>query len=276
MSMLAIQLICIAILSLYLVLRLKDESDKRGFGLRFSLLTLASWIAENTCIHLYEFYSYNPEWLCFIDQVPLLIVLIWPVVIQSATDLFTWQPEIAQRAWWKVAGFVALIVLADASLIEPIAVQAGLWRWYQPGIFHVPVIGIIGWSIFTFVGVAHLRSRISPWLVLLLAPLGVHLGLLALWWGLFRHINHPIPDWACVAFAACVALVVLVRGLMSKAPAPPPRLLLLRAPGALFFFVLLVMYALTNPALSVYAVCFALPWMAFVWKGLRHGVTHSP
>ena len=54
------------------------------------------------------------------------------------------------RSSSRVALLGAAIVLADASLIEPIAVRAGLWRWTEPGLFAVPLVGIVGWAFFAW------------------------------------------------------------------------------------------------------------------------------
>lgn len=140
-----LELACLAIVILYIVVRGLRDPAPRDFGVRLGLLMVASWLAEDTCIRAYGFYAYHPGWSLFVDQVPILIVVIWPVVIHTAWDLARGlaRPE-------RVPLASALIVLADASLIEPIAVNAGLWAWSEPGLFAVPPIGIIGWATFTF------------------------------------------------------------------------------------------------------------------------------
>ena len=68
-----------------------------------------------------------------------------PVVILSALEL----AESLTKT--RTTLLCAAIALADAALIEPVAVRAGLWRWHEPGLFGVPPIGILGWAFFTFV-----------------------------------------------------------------------------------------------------------------------------
>ena len=59
---------------------------------RLALMALAGWLNEESCILLYRFYNYSPEWTISIAHVPLLVVLIWPLVIHSAWDLVRqWQ-----------------------------------------------------------------------------------------------------------------------------------------------------------------------------------------
>jgi hypothetical protein len=262
--MVGLQIGCAAIIALYLVLRLRAEPDRRGFALRFGILVLSSWIAENTCIRLYDFYAYDLEWFAFIDQVPLLIVLIWPVVIHSALDLVRHR---GAGSTASVAFAGALIVLTDASLIEPIAVRAGLWRWFEPGIFEVPPIGILGWSAFSAIALGVLASKRHPIWMVLLAPIGTHAFLLATWWGFFRHVNAPIDadvaSWVALGLAAAVTAWVLRQ---PAARIAPPAAMLLRAPGAAFFFVLLVIHALDDAALTRWAIAFAVPWLVAVGR----------
>jgi hypothetical protein len=260
--MIALQIGCTAIILLYLVLRLRHEPARRTFALRFAVLVLSSWIAENSCIRLYGFYAYDPEWFGFVDQVPILIVLIWPVVIHSALDLVRHR-GVGRPAAVAISG--ALVVLTDAALIEPIAVKAGLWRWFEPGIFEVPPIGILGWSAFSAIAIGVLASRRHILWMLLLAPIGTHLFLLGAWWGLFRHVNGPID--ATTASWVALGAAALVTGWLLRQPATrfaPPSTMLLRAPGAGFFFVLLVIHATDDPSLVRWAVAFAIPWLVAV------------
>ncbi len=269
--MIALQLTCVAIVALYVVTRLvRAPAAERGtFVRRFALLTAASWLAENTVIHAYGFYYYSPRWSLFVDQLPLMIVLIWPVVIDSAAVL---GRRIAGATSRWAAPLAAAIVLADASLIEPIAVRAGLWRWTEPGLFDVPPIGILGWAIFAAAALALFaavdRGRRPAWvdgLVLVVGPAVSHVVLVALWWILFRWINVTVPAWPTVALAwmlfAGIAVVAWRRGVRRRVPIAE---LLVRVPAAGFFFVLLGLYGRELPALVVYALAFAPPYLALL------------
>ena len=123
--MIPIQLTCLAIVLISLSMGLRQAESRTEYLRRYGLLVLAAWVAEDSCIRCYGFYHYAPGWSLFVDQVPLAIVLIWPCVILSAREL----------AGVPLIG--AAIVLTDAGLIEPIAVQAGLWHWTEPGLFGV-------------------------------------------------------------------------------------------------------------------------------------------
>ncbi|MCS6913140.1 MAG: carotenoid biosynthesis protein, partial [Myxococcota bacterium] len=160
-----LQGVCVVILGIYLARRLRTGPGERRVALRrLGLLALASWVGEDSLIRAYGFYHYAAGWALFVDQVPLLIVGIWPVVVDSA---------------WRLAGHlvrgpraVALVggclVLTDAALIEPIAVAAGLWSWSEPGLFGVPPIGMLGWAVFAAGAIALLEQRRMPgWVAVL-------------------------------------------------------------------------------------------------------------
>lgn len=232
----------------------------------FVFLALAGWIGEASCIRAYGFYAYASGWRLWVDVVPLCVVCVWPMVILSALDLA--RALRAERA----AGVCALIVLADAALIEPVAVQAGLWSWSEPGLFEVPPIGVLGWSFFTLCATGWLeRTRDRPWrasALVALAPLGCHLLLLAAWWVALRWVNRPLPDLLGPALALPLAALAAVAAW--RLPRPPGlALLLARAPGALVFFALLGLHGRSRPTLVAYALAFALPYLVLSWRSRR-------
>ncbi|MCC7539480.1 MAG: carotenoid biosynthesis protein [Deltaproteobacteria bacterium] len=268
--MLAIELWAGAIVVLYVVLRARRDPRPPAFLARMALLALAAWAAENSVIRAYDFYTYAPEWSFFVDRVPLLIALIWPVVVHSGIDLA--RRLVGDRPV-PVAFAVAGLVLADASLIEPICVRAGLWWWSEPGLWNVPVIGILGWAVFAglaaFVLTTFEARRASQCLVLLIAPIASHVVLVALWWALFRWIEGAVAELPVVIVAWALSLALAWGASRSSAAARVPLAeLLLRVPGALFFFVLLTTIA--PPALLVlYALSFAAPYLALTVRAAR-------
>ncbi|MDX9999720.1 MAG: carotenoid biosynthesis protein [Polyangia bacterium] len=264
--MLLLETSCLAIIALYLAFRVEVERDRPRLLRRLGLLVLASWMAENSVIHAYHFYQYSPRWSLFVDQVPLLIVLIWPIVILSAWDLVR---ALAGGGGPRAALLTAALVFADAYVMEPIAVASGLWSWNAPGLFGVPPIGVLGWSLFTaacllVIDWVDRRRKNCLWdLLMLLVPLPlVHLSLVALWWAIFRWVSLPIPDLAgvVIAWAGCL----LLASLAARHPATrrvPRRDLLLRVPASGFFFVLLGIHGREQPALVAFALAFALPYL---------------
>lgn len=278
------QIACLLIVATFVAMRARLEARPIALFRRLFLLALAAWIGEDTCIRLYGFYEYSPGWWLFLDKVPLLIILIWPIVLQSARDLATclWSGR-DRPAPRRVALTSFGLVLADASLIEPIAVKSGLWRWTEPGIFTVPPIGILGWAYFAVLAIAVLEdsaSRRKPWMELLIvpiAPVGTHLVLLATWWGLFRWVNVPLPSWPAAVLAWIVGLSLASRAIRTETRRRvPPMLLWLRVPAALFFFVLLGAYGRDDRFLVLYALAFAPPYLSMLSLGATRPDPQSP
>jgi hypothetical protein len=158
---------------------------------------------------------------------------------------------------------VGLIVLADASFIEPIAVHAGLWSWYSAGVFSVPLVGIAGWGLFALLcSVALARKKRRTFAVLLTVPT-LHLLLLASWWSVFRWIEGPLPAWSsvfCAWILSTSAAIFLYLGRNRVPLSDVAR----RLPGAVFFFALLLVRRPTNPDLLAYALAFIPPYVVLM------------
>lgn len=234
----------------------RDPRPLAALG-RYLLLALAAWIGEATCIRVYGFYAYSPAWTLFVGPVPALVALIWPVVILSARDLARALAPGASAT--RLALLTAGVVLADAALIEPVAVRAGLWTWTAPGPFDVPPIGVLGWAFFT-VAAAFALERAG--LLVVLAPLVTHALLLAAWWGALRWVSCPLPVWPVVVAAWLASLPLTWRALV--APRVPAAIVLRRAPGALFFFGLLAARGDADAPLVAFALAFAPPYLALL------------
>jgi hypothetical protein len=223
----------------------------------YLLLAVAAWLGEATCIHAYGFYAYSSAWTLFVGPVPALVALIWPVVILSARDLARALAPGASAT--RVALLTAGVVLADAALIEPVAVRAGLWTWSAPGPFAVPPIGVLGWAFFTVAAALALeRAR----LLVALAPVVTHALLVAAWWGALRWVSGPWPVWPVVAGVWLASLGLTWRALV--APRVPAEVVLRRAPGALFFFGLLAARGDADVPLVAFALAFAPPYLALL------------
>ncbi|MCU1279462.1 MAG: hypothetical protein JWM53_3008 [bacterium] len=253
--MLALELVCAAIVALYAVAR-------REALPQLSLLAVAGFLGEDSVIRAYGFYFYSPRWHLFLDRVPLLIVLIWPVVIHSAWSL---ARRLSPRAAW-VPLVGAGLVLADASLIEPIAVHAKLWTWTEPGLFAVPLIGIVGWAYFAGAAMVCLE-RVRPAAAVVVAPLATHVMLVASWWGLFKWLAQPLRAGPFIVAAWVILGTLALIAARARPGRGVPEFrkdLLLRGPGAAFFFVLLILYARDQPSLCLYAAAFAAPYFALL------------
>jgi hypothetical protein len=272
--MLLLEAICLVIVAVFLGAALARTPDRLGYLRRFAILALGSWLAEESCIRLYGFYSYNPDWFPFLDRVPLPVVLIWPVVILSGGELVRCLLGQDHR-WLPIAS--GALVLTDASLIEPVAVRAGLWAWCEPGFLGVPPIGVLGWAFFAGVCAAVFasndRRRRSPWADLalpLVAPAATHAALLGVWWGAARWARAPIPPWPAAAVAWAASATLLLLAIRSRARRRIPlAAVLTRVPAAGFFFALLALHGRDQPSLVVYALAFAPPYFALIdWRRL--------
>lgn len=261
--MTTLEIICSLVVALWLALRLRAAREPRG-PLLFRMLVIAAgaWITEDSCIHLYGFYGYSREaWSLMVDEVPLLVLLIWPVVVISTTDLL--DALRVPEKWWPLLMFG--LVVADAFFIEPPSVDAGLWTWTQPGPFSIPLIGTLGWGLYAAgIGIVVAR-RWSFAAVLVVAPLVCHAFLLVLWWSAFRWLPLLLSDLALgvVGWAISLAVVVVI---VKKRPAGLRHLVWLRAPAAVFFFSLLAIHGrdADDVGLVVWCLAFAPPWLALL------------
>lgn len=221
-------------------------------------IAVASWIAEVSCIRLYHFYQYDAPWLLFVDVMPALVALIWPFVILSAREVVHALGLVDARGAPHPLAVMAVVVY-DAALVEPIAVRTGLWSWNEPGLWSVPVIGILGWGFFAACASALLDTR-RPSALIVLAPLGTHALLLAGWWGGFRWVlRDPIAPEVAVALSATVAVVagalVWRRGRQAPLATMVPRMA-----AAGLFFVLLLVAGGQDRWLVAYGLAFAVPY----------------
>lgn len=267
----AVELASIAILGLFLAAMIR-------FGLRaapagratpraalgdIGLIAAGAWVAEVSCIRLYGFYQYDAPWLLFVDVMPALVALIWPFVILSAREV------VHALGWRDAAGrphalAVGLLVVYDASLVEPIAVRTGLWSWNEPGLWAVPIIGILGWGYYAASASALLDRR--RWLVPLLAPLLTHGLLLGSWWGALRWVARDAVRPA-VAVGLGVAAALLGAVLVRRRPTRAALVTMVpRMAAAGLFFVLLFVAGGQDVALVAYGLTFALPYvLATAW-----------
>jgi hypothetical protein len=261
---------------LFIFLYATESPRPARFVTRAALVSVSSWIAEESCIRLYRFYAYHPDWNLFVGEVPLLVIIIWPVIISSAMDLvsrFDW----VLRRMSILAG--AALVATDALFIEPLSAAAGLWQWRFPGIFGVPPVGILGWFFFALLTILllendRLQERRLPFSLLLLVfpVIGTHVLLLLAWWGVLRWINFPLPLTAVVGAVWCVSFLMV--GAIHKKQICrriKKRTLLMRLPAALFFFALLTFKAPDSLPLWIYSLAFVPPYVMIMvqqYKGV--------
>jgi hypothetical protein len=236
----------------------------------YGALAVAGWIGEETCVRFYGYYHYAPHWHLRLDQVPVLVPLIWPLVILSARD-------VAASVWPSITHLRPLVVLAivafDASLVEVIAVRAQFWSWTDQGHLGVPIIGILGWGYFALGADLALSGRLLSreptrslrfLLTILVAPLVTHALIQLTWWGFFRWAQRkPLGDaslWGLAGIGAIVlAAVIFAR---RQGGAIPMSIALPRMVAASLFFALLVSTAATDVPLWMHTTAIAIPYFA--------------
>lgn len=272
--------LCVVVIALTLAATARSWADGGGRAwpalLRdYAALAVAGWVGEQTSIALYHHYSYASGWHARVLDVPLLVPLIWPLVILSARD-------VAQTVWPRVERWrplvVGAVVFVDASMVEVLAVSAGLWSWAEPGHLGVPLIGILGWAFFAVSADVVLPSQgrrdavrggagatagpARHLALVVLAPLATH-GLLALsWWGGLRWVlrGELAPGSLYGMAAASIALLWLVLAARRRGHGMPPRVAGPRVIAALLFFALLLTSARDDLALWAHVAAVALPY----------------
>jgi hypothetical protein len=258
------EIACVAIVIVTLVLMARQEPP-RALLASYVSLALAGWVAEESCILLYGFYGYADVWSVKAHLVPLLVPLIWPLVILSARSFVQalWPGD----RWWSHV-LVGAVVAFDASLVEVVAVRAGLWWWAEPGHLDVPVIGMLGWGYFA-VGASVALSLTQRWrypAVLFLGLLSTHVLILATWWGLFRWtLRGDLGSSSTVGIlvigliAAGFILLERRRGRGMPMQVAGPRML-----AAGLFLVLLLTTAAREMPYWWHVIALSIPYLASV------------
>jgi hypothetical protein len=255
------ELACVAIVALTLaaMARLRPW---RALLADYAALAVAGWLGEETCVAWYRFYGYAPAWHGRLDHVPVLIPLIWPLVILSARAV---TDAIAPRAGWWRPLLVGALVVFDASLVEVIAVRAGLWGWAEGGHLGVPLVGILGWGFFAACAdvALGLRAR-ARHLALILAVAVTHLLIVVAWWGCFRWtLRGPLGDASLVGLAAAALLAIAGAWLVRRhGRALSLDIALPRMVAATLFLITLAVVAPREARLWLHAALVAAPYLA--------------
>ena len=246
------QLACIAVLGFAYGWLLWRSPERKRTAILIVVIALAAWAAEETAILRYRFYGYPDTWWVKLDEMPLLVTFIWPMVVLSSRALVdALFPRLGPA---KKAFAVGLAVVIDASLVETIAVAAGLWSWVEGGYLGVPLIGLLGWGSFAAAMVYSLEHpKIPLWLSPLTALAGTHLLLVALWWACFRHVLRGALPTSAV-YVGIGLLLGLAFLLWRRGRKFPLTIAVPRVAATSVFVVLLFLHATTELALHFAAV----------------------
>jgi len=197
--------------------------------------------------------------------VPILVPMIWPLVILSAG-------EVAASLWPRIKRQRPLIVFAivafDASLVEVIAVRAGLWSWAEAGHLGVPLIGILGWGYFAIGAEMALsgeqRGLARAAKIIALGLVFAHGLILLTWWGLFRWIGRGALGTASLGGLVAVGMMVLGAVLQARRAGGkiPMSVALPRMIAAGLFFALLLATAPKDGPLWLHTAVVAIAYLA--------------
>lgn len=261
---------CILTALIYLFRTARTKNRAGVFWGRIFGIMVASWIMEESGIQIFNFYRYHDQWCFRLGNVPLLVVVTWPILICSAHEL-VFQVSLSSKL--SALLWSALIVLSDALFIEPIAVRAGLWSWNYPGIFGVPLVGFAGWFFFAFFCLLFISNRdksdfgVSDLLYMVLIVLATHILLILSWCFVFEHLVFPFNAFIIIIIAWSLSVTIsfgLLRkktGLLIRGTA-----LLLRLPAAVFFWVLLLFSLNDLLFLLVYISAFTPPYLVLLFQ----------
>lgn len=275
----SVELLSLGVLAVFVWQELRSGQWRDSLPLGLTLMLAALW-GEDSCIRLYQFYQYSPDWHFILDKMPPMVALIWPFVILSDARVVQAVARAKGQAQHPLLPLaVGALVIYDASLMEVISVNVGLWSWNEPGIFEVPIIGILGWGYFAAAAL-WLRDRLTPrqcpWIILL-APTLTHLMLLATWWGGLRWIlREPLPGEVVVGVFTLISLVLstVIWRLKVKVGA---EIMGMRLLAASLFGFLLVANGWPEPILLLYVATFVPPYvLATHWRSLLSSIWQKP
>jgi len=239
-----------------------QPAGSRGALLRNALLIGASAVlGEETCIHFYRFYSYNPAWSLHVVNVPVMVGCIWPAVVLSARQVVL---AVTGRTHpLHVAG----LIFFDAALVEAVSVRAHLWAWTEGAILDVPLIGLVGWAAFSGFASWAMDHKLHPLLRLVLPAALTHVVLVTSWWGALRWmLRDPLPvAWMVAVNSAISALIT--RSWWSRRNTVPLSVMGPRAVAAVLFFGMAAFYGRDAAGLVLFTLPFALPYMVLTrWR----------
>ncbi|MFO0685962.1 MAG: hypothetical protein U0234_28135 [Sandaracinus sp.] len=263
MSIRIFEIACVVLVAVTLAAMAKGRDARSLLG-DYVLLALAGWIGEESAITAYRYYSYASAWDARVVDVPILVPAIWPLVILSARDVATGLFPSARGV--RHAAIVGAVVVVDASLVEVLAVRAGLWSWAEGGHLGVPVLGILGWGFFAFgadLWLGRDPKGLARAAVIAVAPLVAHGLIVVSWWALLKWaLRGALGDASMVALVALgVGLALVVVRTRRAGGAIPFAVAWPRIFAALLFFALLLTTAPSDVRLWIHVACVAIPYV---------------
>jgi Carotenoid biosynthesis protein len=122
---------------------------RRALGTGRAAVELVALVAygyalERAAIRVFASHEYGSGWRAAPGGVPVAVAVTWAAVIVAAMAL---AGRIAPTPLGR-ASLAALLGISLDLLMEPVAVEVGLWRWTPPGPWlHVPIGNFVGWAV---------------------------------------------------------------------------------------------------------------------------------
>lgn len=150
----------------------KTISYKHAFYSIFTLSIISlmiEYIGLTTGFPYGDFYYTSLAGFKIFDILPISIAFAWPLLVIGSYFLFIDDENKVTRDIKPV-----LFIIALDLVIDPAAVEFGLWGWLEGGLYYnVPLVNYFGWFISATIGLWILKKiapapkeveSISPWL----------------------------------------------------------------------------------------------------------------
>lgn len=224
-------------------------------------------------------YFYNPEFVVFIWDTPLFVILSWSMLIVSSWIV---AQRIYSTQWQQILSATLLVLLIDLS-IDIFAIRLDFWNWigygWSDGFFGVPSANYAGWFLVTiifFMVYALLINRGQSWYWL--TPIIAYPAFLPLM-GLYKLIGQTFAigkDMQIVVLFSGLALLYMGLVLSRKKSLnwqdrQVQFSLFIRAIFHMFSFCCIILYQISNgPLVLAFCVFFGLELLVFRehWKNI--------
>ena len=132
-----------------IVISLYDTSGWKTFAVFAALIFSLGYGIEVLGVHtgkIFGEYSYGEVLGLKLWDTPLMIGINWLLLVYTAGNLVNWVAGKIASIWKIIAGSTLLLLLD--LLIEPIAIQWGMWTWAD---IEIPTQNFIAWWLIAFV-----------------------------------------------------------------------------------------------------------------------------
>lgn len=117
----------------------------RRAGVELAALCVYGFALEWVAMAVFGSHRYAGGWMLAPAGVPMAIAAVWAAVIVSAVAL---SVRAGAGSPWHRAALAASLGITLDLLMEPVAMQVGLWEWTPRGPWlGVPIGNFVGWAV---------------------------------------------------------------------------------------------------------------------------------